>query len=69
MKMEIPQNTEYRESHIGPTPNGGAYSTAYYRDATGKPCTKDKATKVEICEYTAEGVCIKRIYGLLSKQK
>ena len=61
--MNVPKNTNYNETHIGTTPSGGAYSVAYYKDANGNPCTKDKASKIEICEYSAKGVCINSIYG------
>ena len=61
--MKVPENTYCSETHIGPTPNGGAYSVAYYRDANGDPCTKDKASQIEVCEYSAKGVCINSIYG------
>jgi hypothetical protein len=41
------------ERHDGPTPNGGAYSIAYYR-ADGS---------MEIVEFTAAGVELHRTYS------
>ena len=34
-----------------PTPNGGVYSIAYYRDKKMIPCTEDKAELIEIVEF------------------
>lgn len=34
-----------------PTPNGGAYSVAYFRDKEGRPCRKEHAHQMEIVEY------------------
>ncbi len=41
----------HSERADGPTPNGGAYSVAYFRDASGNPCTKDESYSMEIREY------------------
>lgn len=47
----------------GPTPNGGAYAIAYFRDSDGKPCPKDKAKTMEIVEYDEKGNDLFRTYG------
>lgn len=47
----------------GPTPNGGAYSEARFLDAQGNPVSKDKATRVEITEYTRTGKRVATTYG------
>lgn len=51
----------------GPTPNGGAYAIAYFRDADGKPCSKDMATNIEIVEFDENGRDVFRTYGLCNK--
>ncbi|MCQ2259033.1 MAG: hypothetical protein MJZ41_13750 [Bacteroidaceae bacterium] len=38
-----------------PTPNGGAYSIAYFYDADGNPCDKSHCTKIEIIEFSDSG--------------
>lgn len=49
----------------GRTPNGGAYSTAYYYDKDGQPCVKAKAKSVNIVEFSEEGERINETYGVL----
>jgi hypothetical protein len=46
-----------------PTPNGGAYSIAYWKDADGNPTTKDKAVAVEIHELDRQDQSIFRTYA------
>lgn len=48
----------------GPTPNGGAYSIAYYQDAKGNDADVDKATNMLIVEYSSDGQVIRNTYGL-----
>jgi len=48
-----------------PTPNGGAYSIAYWQDADGRPTAKDKAVAVEIHEFDDQGQPIFRTYATL----
>lgn len=50
----------------GPTPGGGAYAVAAYRDAAGDPAPKSRATRVEITEFDADGQAVARTYGTLS---
>jgi hypothetical protein len=45
-----------------PTPNGGAYSVANFRDKDGAPCPKVDAVGVEILEFDAEDQCVGRTY-------
>lgn len=33
------------------TPNGGAYSIAYFKDANGNPVEKEKSSSMEIVEF------------------
>ncbi len=47
-----------------PTPNGGAYSIAYFRDDEGKPCEEKDAKSFEFVEYDKNGVLIKRTYTI-----
>lgn len=47
----------------GPTPNGGAYSIAYWRDDNGNPVDREQATKVEIVEYDEAGEQVWRSYA------
>lgn len=46
----------------GPTPNGGAYAIAFFRDANGKPCTESEAAGMEIVEFDARDEVIRRTY-------
>ncbi|MCC2672370.1 MAG: hypothetical protein K0Q72_4842 [Armatimonadetes bacterium] len=48
-----------------PTPNGGAYSIAYFTDEDGNPAPKSQASRVEIHEMDANGESIFRTYGNL----
>jgi hypothetical protein len=45
-----------------PTPNGGAYSIMYFKDAAGNPVDKESAVAAEAIEYTAGGVMVWRTY-------
>lgn len=63
-KIKIPEDTEFSETHKGPTPNGGAYSTAYFYDANHNPCKKEDAKYMNIVEYSAEGERINESYGI-----
>jgi hypothetical protein len=47
----------------GPTPNGGVYSIAYFRNDDGSPADEDDATKVEIVEYDEDDKVVQRTYG------
>jgi hypothetical protein len=58
---ETSQRTE------GPTPNGGAYAIAYFRDENGDPTTKDQAHSVEIVEYNEKGEAIHSTFGYLNQ--
>ena len=53
------------ERIIGPTPAGGDYAVARF-SCDGKPVEKDQATEVEIIEYSADGMEIRRTYGSIS---
>jgi hypothetical protein len=46
----------------GPTPAGGAYAVAYWRDARGDPCPQSEAVAAEIVEYDEDGNAIARTY-------
>lgn len=64
-KIQIPEDTEFTETHKGPTPSGGAYSTAYFYDGDGCPCKREEASFMNIVEYSAEGVRINEHYGMM----
>lgn len=51
------------------TPNGGAYSIAYFLDANGKSVDKTQAKKVEIVEFTKDGKEIQRTYGSFDSEE
>jgi hypothetical protein len=53
----------------GPTPQGGAYSIAYYRDENGELIDKAVASRVEIVEYDSRGNMIWRTYGTLDANR
>ena len=65
--IQIPKDTEFTETHKGPTPCGGAYSTAYFYDEDGCPCKREEASFMNIVEYSAEGVRINEHYGMTGK--
>lgn len=46
-----------------PTPAGGVYFIAYFRDANGKPCCKDEAVHFEIIEFDKDNREIARTYA------
>jgi hypothetical protein len=50
-----------------PTPNGGIYSIAFFRDDHGKPVPKNQATQCEIVEYDGNDEAIQRTYGVIEK--
>jgi hypothetical protein len=58
--------TASSERRDGPTPAGGAYSVANFRDTEGNPCPKSEARQVEIIEYRPDGTEIQRTYGTIS---
>ncbi len=63
-KVECKPDPRYTETMRGRTPNGGAYSTAYYYDKDGHPCPKAKAKSVHIIEFTENGERINENYGV-----
>lgn len=66
-KINIPEDTECSETHAAPTPNGGAYSTAYYYDANHMPCKKEEARYRDIVEYSEFGERINENYGIIER--
>ena len=62
--FQLPPDTEYTETHRGPTPSGGAYSTAYYYDDNHIPCKKYEAYYITIVEYSVDGERINEVYGM-----
>ncbi len=68
-KVIVPPDTDYTESQIGPTPHGGAYSTAYFYDEDHNPCKREEAWYMNIVEYAIDGERISEVYGLTGKAK
>ena len=66
-KIQIPEDTEFTETHKGPTPSGGAYSTAYFYDEDGCPCKREEASFMNIVEYSVDGTRINEHYGMAGK--
>lgn len=62
-ELKIPEDEFWTETHIGPTPNGGVYSTAYYRNKWNEPCRPEEACYIEIGEFDENGVRINGVYG------
>lgn len=58
----IPESTDVTEVHKGKTPNGGDYSVAHFYDAGGNPCKRDVAKRINIVEYTKDGVRVNECY-------
>jgi hypothetical protein len=63
--VEMKPDPRYTETRQGRTPNGGAYSTAYYYDEDGEPCPKAKAKSVHIVEFDENGERVNENYGIL----
>lgn len=66
-KIRIPKDTKFTETHKGPTPSGGAYSTAYFYDEEGCPCKREDASFMNIVEYSVDGTRINEHYGMVGK--
>ena len=66
-KIQIPEDTEFTETHKGPTPSGGAYSTAYFYDEDGCPCKREESSFMNIVEYSVDGTRINEHYGMAGK--
>ncbi|WP_299431141.1 hypothetical protein [uncultured Meiothermus sp.] len=62
------QTDEMEERQDGPTPNGGVYSIAFFRDEAWNPVAKQHATQVEICEFDQAGECFYRTYGHIPRR-
>ena len=58
-----PEDDEFCESHVHPTPNGGDYSTAYFYDKEGHPCRKEDAAYMNIVEFKRGGERVNEFYG------
>ncbi len=53
--MQQPDDDDPIEERLDhPTPAGGVYSVAQYRDDSGAPCPKSRATRVTFLEYDAD---------------
>lgn len=61
----IPESTDITEVHNGKTPNGGDYSVAHFYDANGNPCKRDVAKRINIVEYTKDGVQVNECYVMV----
>jgi len=59
-------DTPYTETIQGQTPNGGAYSRAFFYDKDNRPCVKSEAQFVNIVEYDKQGNRINESYGIMS---
>lgn len=53
----------------GPTPAGGVYAIARYRDAVGEPIPKEFATHITIVEYDGQGNQIFRTHGTMGDRE
>ena len=61
----MPATSERQE---GPTPRGGAYTIAYWKDADGEATTKAHATGVEIVEFDKQDSVIARTYATIGEE-
>jgi hypothetical protein len=61
-EARVPTEGETSERIDEPTPNGGAYSVAYFTDKAGLPCAKADAEDILIVEYDADDDAIHRTY-------
>lgn len=55
--------SQVSEKTDGPTPGGGAYAIAYYRERNGSPVAKDRAVRAEIVEFDSHDQPIHRTYS------
>lgn len=67
-KLSKPQGApSYSERAEGPTPNGGAYSMAFYYDDNGNPAPKSEATRCNIIEFDENDNFVNETMGILGK--
>jgi hypothetical protein len=59
--------TKFQTRVDEPTPNGGAYSIAYWQNANGEPALPEDATGAEIIEFSESGEQVFRTYLKKSK--
>jgi hypothetical protein len=52
----------------GPTPNGGAYSQAFFLDVRQVLVDERVATRIRIIEYNDKGEIIHTTYGTIDRQ-
>lgn len=66
-KVDSPETFDPETTELSnkPTPNGGAYSRAFFYDENRTPCSKLNARYVNIVEYDKEGNRINENYGVL----
>lgn len=57
------EDTPYTKTEIGPTPNGGAFSRAYFYDKDMKPCVREDARFINIVEYDKDFHRVNETYG------
>lgn len=67
--MNIPESTEFTEVQVGPTPLGGVYSVAYYRDKFHRPCRKEDACYIEISIFDENDRRINGVHGTCGEEK
>lgn len=53
----------YTQTLHEPTPNGGAFSIAYFYDKNGMPCSREEMAYMNIVEYAEDGTRINESYG------
>ena len=61
-KAGVPESTDTSEVHRGKTPNGGDYSVAYFFDKDEQPCKREAAKRINIVEYTLDGIRVNECY-------
>lgn len=66
-KVRQKRDKRFTEKSNHPTPSGGDYSVAYYYDAKGNPCVKEKAIFVNVIEYKKGNIRINEHYASLAK--
>ena len=53
----------------GPTPAGGAYSIAFFRDSEGRDCPREEASLVCIHEYAEDGKLLQTTIGTCTPKR
>ncbi len=63
-----PEENEFCEIHWGNTPSGGDLSIGYFFDKDGNRCNRANAARINIIEYTKDGVRLNEHYSFFETE-